>query len=246
MRTDVLALGAAVIIVSTLVARFAAERSAPESCRPASRADAAWMRAHRSFLAGRGPGTRVVFIGDSLVAGWLTDGRDAWGRTLAPLGARAFGIPGDRTQNVLWRIGQGELGGMPNLRAVVLCVGVNNALLGHPPEDIARGVMACVAAARRAVPSAYILVVAPPPAGDGPTAGRVRRANDLIARACGALDIPIGSTEQALAPDGVIERSLAPDGLHPNAEGYRRWADVLVPTLRAWSDGPPASEKPAS
>jgi lysophospholipase L1-like esterase len=240
-----LLIGAAAVVASALAAAFAARGAAPESCRPMPRGDAAWMRAHRSFLAGRGPGVRIIFIGDSLVAGWLTDGREAWERTFTPLGARAFGISGDRTQNVLWRIEHGELDGMPDLRTVVLCIGANNALLGHAPGEIARGVLACVGAVNAAVPGVRVIVVLPPPAGNNAAARRVREANDRIADACAAVRIPVSAMEPTLASGGAVDRSLAPDGLHPSAAGYQRWAEALLPAVRASLDGQTGSEKPA-
>ncbi len=34
-----------------------------------------------------------------------------------------------------------------------------------------------------------------------------------------------------LAEDGSLPRTIMPDLLHPNAEGYQRWADAMEPTL---------------
>jgi len=36
---------------------------------------------------------------------------------------------------------------------------------------------------------------------------------------------------RVVLPDGTIKKAVLPDGLHPGAEGYRRWADAILPTL---------------
>jgi lysophospholipase L1-like esterase len=34
-----------------------------------------------------------------------------------------------------------------------------------------------------------------------------------------------------LEADGTLPKSVMPDLLHPNAEGYRRWASAIRPTI---------------
>ncbi|MDR2512617.1 MAG: hypothetical protein LBD01_02320, partial [Puniceicoccales bacterium] len=67
---------------------------------------------HKAFknLAQKG-GFDVMFIGDSITEGWEKKGRAAWTEKLAPLNAANFGISGDRTGHVLWRLKNGELEG---------------------------------------------------------------------------------------------------------------------------------------
>src|SRR4051812_11010904 len=69
-----------------------------------------WLKLHQGYAAtaARG-GNPVVFLGDSITyrwgdAGHVGPGASAWQQAFAPLGAANFGINGDQTGNVLWRV----------------------------------------------------------------------------------------------------------------------------------------------
>lgn len=49
----------------------------------------------------------MVFVGDSLVANLQCT--DLWEKWFAPMHCLNFGIGGDQTQHVLWRLRNGEL-----------------------------------------------------------------------------------------------------------------------------------------
>ncbi|HEY4439978.1 MAG TPA: GDSL-type esterase/lipase family protein, partial [Candidatus Elarobacter sp.] len=138
--------------------------------------NAAWLAQHDDFIAQsqRGP-YDVVFIGDSLAAFFPTRGAPVWQNEIVPFGTVAdFGIEGDRTQFVLWRIEHGELDAT-KARAVVLMIGTNN-LASASPESVAHGIAADVAAIRAALPNATIVLDALWPRG----------AKDVPARAAAA------------------------------------------------------------
>ncbi len=71
--------------------------------------------------------------------------------------AANFGIGGDRTQHVLWRIQNGELEGI-SPKVVVLMIGTNNAD-SSPPDEIAQGVKAIVEELRRRLPKSRVLLL---------------------------------------------------------------------------------------
>lgn len=81
-----------------------------------------WMDRFNANVANsraNGSNINVVFYGDS-----ITEGFDwqIWNRVFAPLGAANYGIGGDATQHVLWRIQNGELDNL-SPRIVVLMIG---------------------------------------------------------------------------------------------------------------------------
>src|SRR5438046_9474603 len=76
----------------------------------------------------------LLFLGDSITENW-TRAPEIWKQRYEPLHAANFGIGGDRTQHVLWRITNGELDGI-HPKIVVLMIGTNNAN-SDPPERIA-------------------------------------------------------------------------------------------------------------
>ena len=68
---------------------------------------------------------RVIFYGDSITQDWAGSGLDTWEWRYQYLPSVNYAIGGDQTQNVLWRILNGEVEGLsPDL--VVLKIGTNN------------------------------------------------------------------------------------------------------------------------
>src|SRR5258707_694668 len=90
-----------------------------------------WEAPLHNFYASeaRQTSANVVFLGDSITFGWGDAahpyvGTSTWDEQIAPLKAQNFGVPGDQTQNLVWRLQNGELAGQPKV-AVVL-IGTNN------------------------------------------------------------------------------------------------------------------------
>ena len=84
---------------------------------------------HESFneISKKGE-AQLVFLGDSITHGWDGKGKAVWEKTWAPLKAANFGIGGDRTEHVLWRLEHGNFDGLKP-KEIVLMIGTNNT--GH-------------------------------------------------------------------------------------------------------------------
>ncbi len=189
---------------------------------------------HQDYVAkARQGGVDLLFLGDSITQAWR--GQPAWSEYFAPLHAAQFGVGGDRTQHVLWRIEHGELDGI-NPKVIVLMIGTNN-MRDDKPGDIALGVRAIVDEIKQRKPESRILLLAIFPRGQKPTdpvRTKVRETNQIIA----ALDdagrhvryMDIGA--KFLEPDGTILKSIMPDYLHLTKEGYRRWAEAVMPAIK--------------
>ena len=195
----------------------------------------AWLAQHERFVAcARGGGIDVIFIGDSIAAFFPVRGAATWNSTIAPLGHIAdFGIEGDRTQFVLWRVLHGELDGS-GARAVVLHVGTNNLATARP-DAIADGIAEIVAAIRARLPETTIVLDAILPRGapNDPARARAAAVNARIAALADGehvrwLDVGAAFVQ----PDGTIPPELMPDGLHPAEAGYEIWGAALAPLLR--------------
>src|SRR5262249_61955100 len=114
----------------------------------------------------------VVFLGDSITYWWGDVGRDAlgynvWSQQIAPLNPANFGIPGDRTQNLLWQVENGELVGQP--KVAVILIGTNNLADGQTPEQTADGIAMVVQAVRTQSPQTKILLLGILPRGGSPS-----------------------------------------------------------------------------
>lgn len=182
--------------------------------------------------------TQLLFLGDSITAGWAGNGKEVWAKSFAAHMPANFGIGGDRTQHVLWRIQNGELEGIKP-KAVVLMIGTNNAGQDSA-EGIAKGVTAIVSTIREKQPQAKILLLAVFPRGEKPSTAekpnpgrdKLKQVNDIIAKLDDGknvffLDIGAKFTQ----PDGTLTKEIMPDFLHLSPAGYQIWADAITPKL---------------
>src|SRR5947209_8986528 len=140
-----------VVAYAAVAARSADDKPGDKNpaATPAPRMDEWWQNLHKSFLERAKKGdVDVLFLGDSITQGWGGAGKEVWKERYEPLKAANFGIGGDQTQHVLWRITEGkELEGI-SPKVAVLMIGTNN-LGGPKPEQIAGGVTAIVKELRK-------------------------------------------------------------------------------------------------
>ena len=198
-----------------------------------------FLAAHQKYVATAKEGkTQLLFLGDSITAGWATKGKEVWDKSFPQLQPANFGIGGDRTQHVLWRIENGELEGIKP-KAAVLMIGTNNVAT-DPAEGIAKGVAKIVQTIRTKTPDTKILLLAVFPRGEQasapgkPNAGRDKLAqvNAIIAKLADDKHVffmDIGA--KFLQPDGSISKDIMADFLHPSAAGYQIWADAITPKV---------------
>ncbi len=203
--------------------------------------DSAWVKRHEGFVqeAQKG-GIDILFMGDSITDGWRGRGSNVWNQSYAPRHAANFGISGDRTQHVLWRIDHGELDGI-HPKVVVLMIGTNNTGKENDHKtprnsvpEVAEGVQAVVNDIRARLPESKILLLAIFPRGtlDDPQRVQVALINTLIAKLDdGKMVRFLDIGPKFLEFDGTLPRSIMLDLLHPNAKGYQIWADAMGPTL---------------
>jgi lysophospholipase L1-like esterase len=207
---------------------------------PAPR-DAKWVTRHEGFVqeAQKG-GIDILFLGDSITDGWRNKGSNVWNKYYAPRHAANFGIGGDRTQHVLWRMDHGELDGIKP-KAVVLMIGTNNTgketdhkTPRNTVPEVAEGVQAVVNDIRAKLPDSKILLLAIFPRGtlNDPQRAQVALINTVIAKLDDGKTVKfLDINPKFLEFDGTLPKSLMPDLLHPNEHGYQIWADAMGPAL---------------
>jgi lysophospholipase L1-like esterase len=203
--------------------------------------DANWVKRHEGFVRqAKQGGIDILFMGDSITDFWRNRGSNVWNHYYAPMHAANFGISGDRTQHVLWRMDHGELDGI-HPKVVVLMIGTNNTgkerdkkTPRNTPPQVIEGVTAVVADLRAKLPDSKILLLAIFPRGDGgpEQQAQINEINPAIAK----LDdgkmvkfLDIGA--KFLDADGKVDATVMPGLLHPNEKGYQIWADAMNPTL---------------
>lgn len=195
---------------------------------------ATWDRMHtEDVLIAEHDQVDVLFVGDSITAGWDWQ---LWEQHFKPLNAANFGIGGDGTANVLWRLQHGAIGQLqPKL--IVLLIGVNNfALYNETPEQVAASVTAVVTQLQLAWPNSKILLNGVLPfkeKADATERTKVKKVNAIIAKLGDDKRIffkNYGAT--LLQKDGSISTEIMADFLHPTPKGYQVWADAMLPDIK--------------
>ncbi len=195
---------------------------------------AGFIKAHENFLKIAQAGdTGLLFLGDSITAGWAGH-KAIWTNAFGAYKPANFGIGGDRTQHVLWRITNGELE-VIKPKAVVLMIGTNNSG-SDEPEGTARGVTKIVETLRAKLPEAKILLLAIFPRGSSTTNNVGRARNEKVNATLAKLHdgksvhyLDIGG--KFLQQDGTLTKEIMPDYLHLSSQGYQIWADAITPKL---------------
>ena len=226
--------------LSAVLVLLAALRQDVEATKPSPRMDkegkpdAKWVQRHEGFneIAKKG-GVEFLLMGDSITDGWRTGGKKVYAEHFEPLKAANFGIGGDRTQHVLWRLQNGELNGItPKL--CMLMIGTNNGK--DSAEDVAAGITAIIKEIHKKSPTTKVLLLAIFPRGPMPNAGREK--NDKVNVMVSKLDdggksvkyLDIGA--KFMGEDKSISKEIMPDALHLSEKGYGLWADAVLPAVK--------------
>ncbi|MBC7369130.1 MAG: GDSL family lipase [Undibacterium sp.] len=205
-----------------------------------------FLKRHEGFLArGKAGPVGLLFIGDSITDGW-TKAPHIWEAYFGKYEPANFGIGGDQTQHVIWRIENGELEGL-HPKVTVLMIGTNNSA-GNTAAEIAAADRKIVELIRAKMPETKVLLLAIFPRGarkdkdgkitDAAIADATKRTaaiNDVNSELAKLDD---GKNVRYLdiaavfyGQDGKIPFALMPDQLHPTAAGYQLWADAMKPLL---------------
>eukprot|EP00092_Neocalanus_flemingeri_P030406 GFUD01033006.1.p1 GENE.GFUD01033006.1~~GFUD01033006.1.p1 ORF type:complete len:244 (+),score=54.29 GFUD01033006.1:47-733(+) len=137
-----------------------------------------WRLMHQRFVSEtRDAEPEILWVGDSIIQNLLNS--RIWETSFCLMHSLNFGISGDRTENVLWRLQNGELENL-SPKMIVLSVGQEN--YGDTPEKIAEGVQAICALIRSKQPQAFLIVLTLLPRGnpDSPLRQRNRKVNEMM------------------------------------------------------------------
>ncbi|XP_074653477.1 platelet-activating factor acetylhydrolase IB subunit alpha2-like isoform X2 [Tubulanus polymorphus] len=182
--------------------------------------DGRWLSVHKRYVSEvRDSEPDVLLIGDSYIQ-QLAQTR-VWSKYFEPLHCLNFGINGDKTQHVLWRVQHGELEQI-SPKVVVVCTGTNN--YEHTAEEVVDGILEIVKAIGEKQRSAQIIVMSLPPRGQFPNPLRVKNAkiNSMLANKL---------SNQANA-DGEINHRDMYDYLHLTEQGYQKLCEPLVEEIQ--------------
>ena len=207
---------------------------------PYQKKDPNFLKLHESFVArAKQGGVDVLFLGDSITYGWNGQ-KELWAKNYEPLKAANFGIGGDRTENIIWRLQNGELEGIQP-KVVVLLIGTNNTSKGDSAENIAKGIKKIIDIIKEKSPTTKVLLQGVFPRGEKPADAmtakfreNITATNKIIATYDdGGKSVKyIYFGDKFLQPDGTISPTIMRDFLHLTPAGYQIWVDSINPSLK--------------
>jgi len=226
------------LLLASSQAAFAADTD-PSIAAPKTGNDK-FFKMHESFLQrGKEGPIGLLFIGDSITEGWVK-APQVWEKFYSQDQPANFGIGGDRTEHVLWRIENGELDGIKP-KVVVVMIGTNNSGT-HTAEQITAADRKIVAEIRQKLPDSKVLLLAIFPRGPRKAADgtidtgeermkKINAVNVELAKLDDGKTVRFLNINEKFLVDGKIPDDVMPDQLHPNAKGYEIWAEAMNPLL---------------
>lgn len=169
------------------------------------------------------PDAVIVAFGDSLTYGTGAKDHEAYPAQLSQLIQREVineGIPGELSDDGLKRLPAVLEEHQPEL--LILCHGGNDLLRKKQPQTIAANLTAMIKEARKRGVQ-VVLVGVPEPALF------LLEAAPFYANIANQENIPV---ERTILPEIESDNSLKSDTIHPNAAGYRKFAEALAQLLK--------------
>ncbi len=206
---------------------------------PVPRTDDGWSANHeRLAKLVATSNAEIAFFGDSITEGMNVE---LLHKIIGPQ-ASNFGIGGDRTQHLLWRLQNGEMNfPAPGPKAFVVLIGTNNisSWAKHPSstnEEIVEGVKANIEELKKHFPKAKILLLAMLPRDENPdseTRKRVDATNKLFEKLADNKKVVYADiSKKLLEPNGKLSPKVMADFLHPTpVEGYQLMFSAIKPHL---------------
>ncbi|KAB0791570.1 hypothetical protein PPYR_03370 [Photinus pyralis] len=188
--------------------------------------DNRWETMHERYVSeARNSEADVVFVGDSIVQQLqLTT---LWNEKINPLHCLNFGIGGDRVENVLWRLLNGELEFACTPKVVVLFVGTNNT--DCTAQQVYEGICHLIDVISTKLGDVKIVLPTLLPRGQHPSANRERNmlVNELCMNNFDSVSVNpnvhvVPIHEDIVQGDGTISHHLMHDYLHLTDEGYSK------------------------
>ena len=184
--------------------------------------------------------SNVLFMGDSITDFWRNPegayaGKPVLDKYFGQWKVANFGIAGDTTQGVLYRLKAGEGKGF-SPKAVMLMIGTNNTGRNSAAE-IAEGIGAVVLELQKDFPDAKILLLGVFPRGRNaadPARATISQINTIISKLHDGTRVQyldIGA--KFLDAAGTIPVEVMSDALHPSTKGYEIWADAVIAQVTA-------------
>jgi GH35 family endo-1,4-beta-xylanase/lysophospholipase L1-like esterase len=224
---------------------------------PEERNDPNSKTAHQQLLEKTKQGViDIYFEGDSITRRWgaldYPDLLEHWKKNFHGWNAANFAWGGDRVQNILWRLQNGELENV-HPKVFVLQAGTNNIGSRRPTTgdddpriaEVFEGMKSIVSLFQEKFPDATIIITGIFPRNDNrenPTGVMpiINSINENTAKLADGKAVRYININNKLADEtGMLYDGMTMDNLHLAEQGYQIWADALKPIFTEIL-GPPA------
>lgn len=220
----------------------------PSTVVPVPRAIPSWDAQHEEHVQRAKKGNvGVLFLGDSITHGMVgyPEDRAVFDKHFSKYHAEAFGIGGDFTEHLLWRLKNGELQGLEPKVTVVL-IGTNNMGVNNNHE-IAQGVAAVLDEIHHTLPKTKIIALGILPRmrnGDHFIRHRIKKINDELQAITAERHISyMDLKDTLLTKDELLSPEVMPDFLHPSPYGYELMFAAIQPTIDELYKSQPSETK---
>ncbi len=192
------------------------------------------MRMHARIMKRvKGVPIDLLFIGDSLTEHWLEEGRSVWKREFGVWNPGNFGLSGDTTYGVQFRLKQNELAGL-HPKVVVILIGTNDLSMGREPDDTAKGIKKIVEMIKEQLPDTNVVLLGllPRSYAADPIRKQLTLVNNQIAGFDNGKDVHYVDLSKIFVDSkGEMIPDLTIDKLHLSEKGYQCFAEALKPII---------------
>jgi len=202
---------------------------------PDDRGDQWWIDRHNDRIKNNVINyQKIIFIGNSITHWW--EETESWTALNQKYSHKItnLGYAGDQTQNVIWRLENGEFPVGINPENVVIMIGTNNSM--SEPESIAAGIGKIIKIINKNSPSSRIILLSLLPRGAGnydENTIRNNAVNEIIKNYEGCLKITYLNLAQYYINDnGGLKNELFTDGLHLSSAGYDLWKEKIMEIIK--------------
>ena len=241
----IMAYGAAAVPAESMSTSKMESRTKDKSRDPGIFGDYWWanrfLSRHKLVEQQRGKTVDLVLLGDSIMHFWEWKHPASWKKLTQGRTVLNLGYGGDRTQNVIWRVENGELDGY-KAKNIVLMIGTNNnSSKDTNPANVAAAIEKIVALVRAKQPDAQLILHPIFPRGASANSSRhadARVRNDktnamLKTFADAHPEIKwIDFNDKMVDSTGWVPRTIMADEIHPTDAGYDFWMDAILPHLK--------------
>ena len=196
---------------------------------PVACTDQWWIDKHNDKKNNSIQNQKIIFIGNSITQGW--EETDVWNELNEKYDNRItnLGFGGDKTQNVIWRLENGEFPAGINPEYAVVMIGTNN---GDKPESTAAGIGKILKIINTQSPLTKIILMSLLPRGNGINDNSTKRnnaVNDIIKNYNNYVNIQyVNLGQYYIDNNGQLRNELFSDKLHLTEEGYVIWKNKLI------------------